>query len=809
MAEIKRLNYFTSQFLVEQDFTDEQAYHVAMRRRLNQVLHTWGVAQGLLVTRTADKQVSVSSGVAIDNEGRDIVLLDSATPVPMSIPVGTPLPTDVYLTIAYHETFDPADHYVSGPIDNYTRTTEAPDLEIATSAPPNDGTLILLAKINLDGSGNINTIDASIRKMAGSVIPAATDLAVNSLTANTVTVQGDVAVAGMVAGRHVATDGANLDAHLAIVHGNPHGTTAAQVGALPIAGGGVLGNLTVSGLIGIGTTTPGAPLDVRGQIRCNSLAITDSTGALYPDNWIGMASNIDAATKWLHIGGITDSGARRLALMADRIFISGGLGIGTAQPDRSLTLANALGANYLNVKDGTREILVGVDATAGGVGILSVMSNNDLVLRAGVNNEKVRITAGGNVGIGTATPGKKLDIAGGAVRIGNGHVITNNANGALVLNAGPADASNLAGIWFRKTTTLGDETAFTELMRITVGGNVGIGTTAPVQRLAVSGTESTPNGFGAAIGLSNVAAGGANWYLRAGAAGTSTPAAGFSIADDIAYRLVIQPSGNCGIGITNPGYALDVGDRVRLRQGGSGTAGLFLYQSAPASDRAFIGMMTDNVVGFWGPSIGWGLRWDNGTGNLWVQGSIAAAGGKGGYVMDQFINSRGEALEQGDVVVIGQNQASAYYGVNDTIPIPEVDATDRAGDPRVCGIVCAVHAETTAPSPSTTPNPEPTKQTETTQAAPPGRAGAAPLLDGSKVAPGQVGWMVTLGAYAHCKVDADTGPIAVGDLLMTSATKGYAQKALDPAKATGAILGKALGSLGKGKGKIPVLVTLQ
>ena len=66
-----------------------------------------------------------------------------------------------------------------------------------------------------------------------------------------------------------------------------------------------------------------------------------------------------------------------------------------------------------------------------------------------------------------------------------------------------------------------------------------------------------------------------------------------------------------------------------------------------------------------------------------------------------------------------------------------------------------------------------------------------------------------MGAYAHCKVDADIAPIQVGDLLTTSPTRGHAQKVLDPTKAVGAILGKALGSLDKGKGKIPVLVLLQ
>jgi len=69
--------------------------------------------------------------------------------------------------------------------------------------------------------------------------------------------------------------------------------------------------------------------------------------------------------------------------------------------------------------------------------------------------------------------------------------------------------------------------------------------------------------------------------------------------------------------------------------------------------------------------------------------------------------------------------------------------------------------------------------------------------------------MVTLGTFGQCKVDADIASIKAGDLLTTSPTKGHAQKVLDPTKATGAIIGKALGSLKNGKGKIPVLVTLQ
>ena len=83
-------------------------------------------------------------------------------------------------------------------------------------------------------------------------------------------------------------------------------------------------------------------------------------------------------------------------------------------------------------------------------------------------------------------------------------------------------------------------------------GNVGIGTTSPTQKLSVFGPESNMDGFGAALGLANTAPGGRNWYLRAGATGTSTPTGGFSIGDDIAYRLVIDESGNVGIGTTSP-----------------------------------------------------------------------------------------------------------------------------------------------------------------------------------------------------------------------------------------------------------------
>ncbi len=60
-----------------------------------------------------------------------------------------------------------------------------------------------------------------------------------------------------------------------------------------------------------------------------------------------------------------------------------------------------------------------------------------------------------------------------------------------------------------------------------------------------------------------------------------------------------------------------------------------------------------------------------------------------------------------------------------------------------------------------------------------------------------------------CKVTAENGPIAVGDLLVTSSTPGRAMKGTDRARMLGAVVGKALEPLREGSGVIQVLVTLQ
>jgi len=67
---------------------------------------------------------------------------------------------------------------------------------------------------------------------------------------------------------------------------------------------------------------------------------------------------------------------------------------------------------------------------------------------------------------------------------------------------------------------------------------------------------------------------------------------------------------------------------------------------------------------------------------------------------------------------------------------------------------------------------------------------------------------VALVGKVYCKVDAGYGAVEIGDLLTTSDTPGYAMKVTDPSKGFGAVIGKALQSLGEGKGLIPILIAL-
>lgn len=89
-------------------------------------------------------------------------------------------------------------------------------------------------------------------------------------------------------------------------------------------------------------------------------------------------------------------------------------------------------------------------------------------------------------------------------------------------------------------------------------------------------------------------------------------------------------------------------------------------------------------------------------------------------------------------------------------------------------------------------------------------AGGSGLGSGVRLGAGQYDYDVALVGRVYCNVDATEMGVEPGDLLTTSSTPGYAMKAVDPIRARGAILGKAMERLEKGRrGQVLVLVTLQ
>lgn len=274
MADIvKRLKYFTGQFLQQQDFTDEQEYLLDRTRRHNAQLHTPGIAKGLTVTvNSGSKSVSVAAGTALDGEGQLIVLKD-----PFNVGFESEFHGNtVLVVISYHE--EPSDESTVGDV-GMTRWLERPEIRVfKESQAPSADLSIRLARLQLDINGNITSHDTSVRTPSGAkVLPHETfeslrlsrqgvnpnqwpvltsGAAQQADLAGNLSVNGNILVTGTVDGRDVSADAATNQAHRDNTN-NPHGVTAAQVGAIASVAGMTSpgGNIAVTGSNGITVTT--------------------------------------------------------------------------------------------------------------------------------------------------------------------------------------------------------------------------------------------------------------------------------------------------------------------------------------------------------------------------------------------------------------------------------------------------------------------------------------------------------------------------------------------------------------------------
>jgi len=160
------------------------------------------------------------------------------------------------------------------------------------------------------------------------------------------------------------------------------------------------------GNVGIGNYNPAEKLDVAGNIKSTGLVLNNgqqATGKILQSDATGLASWVDPLTLTVDDGDWAINGN-------DVYRLNGNVGIGTSTPSQKLDVIGTIKTTDLNLTDGNQANGRILQSDANGNAHWSDMpplGDDDWTI-SGSNVYRLN----GNVGIGTLSPGEKLDING-------------------------------------------------------------------------------------------------------------------------------------------------------------------------------------------------------------------------------------------------------------------------------------------------------------------------------------------------------------------------------------------------------------